>query len=149
MYNQHSEGIHPHIRCWRMVRALFLVWIGAVQCRCRPHRPSVPDDPRAAELRLDESGLVIAARTTATQASWRVCGRHSARRTATQALRLHRQMPGSNIYTSNVLARTAISAINEGIDVEEFEACTEKNSTNGPSGCVASTRKTPEAISGW
>ena len=41
------------------------------------------------------------------------------------------------------------SGIKIGIDVGEYEAYTEKNSTMGPSGCVSSTRRAPEAMSGW
>ena len=44
-----------------------------------PSMPSVPDGLHVDDLTLDEMGLLITARTTAAQASCRVCGRASAR----------------------------------------------------------------------
>lgn len=44
-----------------------------------PSMPSVPDGLHVDDLTLDKTGLLITARTTAAQASCRVCGRASAR----------------------------------------------------------------------
>ncbi|MCP1545770.1 hypothetical protein J2W80_005662 [Methylorubrum extorquens] len=44
-----------------------------------PSMPSVPDGLHVDDLRLDKTGLLIIAGTTAAQASCRVCGRASAR----------------------------------------------------------------------
>ena len=44
-----------------------------------PSMPSVPDGLHVDDLTLNETGLLITARTTAAQASCRVCGRASVR----------------------------------------------------------------------
>ena len=44
-----------------------------------PSMPSVPDGLHVDDLTLNETGLLITARTTAAKASCRVCGRASVR----------------------------------------------------------------------
>lgn len=79
-YDQHPKGVHPHFRCCGVSRALIrVVPEGSAMPISNSSMPSVPDGLHVEDLTQDGTALLITARTTAAQASCRVCGRASMR----------------------------------------------------------------------